>query len=566
MSSFAEEGNEELIRLLNAIGKIKQDSFTYGKSKHQRRKLYLGLEKDRDNNTKNLVKRFIRNLLRKRNMRAAKEFLSHYRGITEVTTEVTTVEDQQVLEKNGINVDLDSKQQGKLTEKINKSYARVIEDAEELLNSEQVDSDPTQSFKAVKTKYAEKLLNSEQDLNNKDLLRAFLEISEATTKQAAVEPIGPKKPPPSLSKMFTDIGNGSLIQSYLDVAQKIFDVATLPLDPSKSSNDTVKKLFTTWASSIIQSVKALITYMLEISKKMNMAFLATASLNFESGFEQVWELVSDSIMLLAAAGWIWLNLEALHCLLVLTYMLTGLDFSGYIRVVINEFTMICYSLVVDAVLLPLRTAHHIFKGGSDPETYSEAANRNGRLWYVVRYVVDTILQYVNTFFKVVKASDPAVDTVLTGLGKVANVLQWLYSQLAFLAEQGVKLAAFVGEQAEVLAKHVAQTVIKNLKNVPQLLTTGVDMVTSKLEFAKNTFKGIAGSWFPKQITGGITGGYDAMAICSILDISVNQLQRMKNQNVVSFVMNNRNMNDIHVFLAVYELNKELMEDKLTLKF
>jgi hypothetical protein len=533
MSSFTEEENEELIRLLNAVGKIKQDSFTYGNSKSQRKKLYMGLTKeDKENNTKNLVNRFIRNLLRKRNMSVAKEILSHYGDITELHPRVTTVEDQKVLEKNGIHVDLDNKQQQKLTREIDKSYEAVVKDAR-------------------------MLLKSEGDLNNKDLLRAFLEISGAK-KPAAVVAVGPKKPPPSLSKMFTDIGNDSLIKSYLDVVQKIFDVAILPFDQSKSSTDTVKELFTAWASSIIQSVKTIILQMLAISKKMNMAFLATASLNFESGFQQVWELVSDSVMLLAAAGWIWLNLEAIYLLLVLTSILTGLDYSAYMRVVINEFTTLCYSLVVDAVLLPLRTAHHIFKGGSEPETYSEAASRNGRLWYVVKYVVNIILRHVNTFFNVVKASDPAVGSVLTGLGKVANVLQWLYSQLAFLADQGVKLAAFVGEQAEELAKHVALTIINNLKNVPQLLTDGVDMVTRKF----GIIKGIAGSFLPKQIT----GVYDAMAICSILGISVNQLQRMKNQNVVSFVMNNRNMSDIHVLLAVCELNKELMEDKLKLKF
>jgi hypothetical protein len=549
---FPEDENEELIRLLNAVGKIKQDSFTYGRSKGQRKKLYMGLTtKDKDNNTKNLINRFIRNLLRKRNMRAAKEFLSHYRGITELRPGVATAEDQQVLENNDIHVDLNGKQQQKLTGEIDKSYEAVTEDAEKLLTGE-IDK----SYEAV-TEDAEKLLMSKQELNNKDLLRALLQIHKAQ-KPAAVEPIGPKKPPRSLSKMFTDIGNDSLIQSYMDVVQKIFDVAILPLYQSKSSTDTVKELFTSWASSIIQSVKTIILQMLAISKKMNMAFLATASLNFESGFQQVWELVSDSVMLLAAAGWIWLNLEALHCLLVLTSILTGLDYTAYMRVVINEFTTLCYSLVVDAVLLPLRTAHHIFKGESEHETYSEAATRNGRLWYVVKYVLEIILRHVNTFFNVVKASDPAVGSALTGLGKAANVLQWLYGQLAFLADQGVKLAAFVGEQAEEIARHVAQTVINNLKNVPQLLTAGVGMVTKKFEI----IKGIAGSFLPKQIT----GVYDAMAICSILGISVNQLQRMKNQNVVSFVMNNRNMSDIHVLLAVCELNKELMEDKLKLKF
>ena len=527
MSSFADEDNEELISLMKALGKIKQDSFTYGNSKSQRKKLYMGLTKeDKENNTKNLINRFIRNLLRKRNMSVAKEILSHYGDITELHPGVTTVEDQKVLEKNGINVDLDNTQQKKLIRKIDKSYETVVNE--------------------VKMK-----IDSEGDLNNKELLRYFLEISEA-------KEFGPKKPPLTLSKVFTDIGKDSLIISYLDVVQKIFDVAILPFDRSKSSTDTVKELFTAWASSIIQSVKTIILQMLVISKKFNMAILGTASFNFERGFEQIWELVSDSVMLLAAAGWILLNLEALHGLLVLTGILTGLDYSAYMRVVINEFTTLCYSLVVDAVLLPLRAADHIFRGGSKSETFSEAANRNGRLWYVVKYVLDTILQHVNTFFNVVKASDPAVGSVLTGLGKVANVLQWLYSQLAFLADQGVQLAAFVAEQAEELAIHVAQTVINNLKNVPQLLTDGVDMVTRKF----GIIKGIAGSFLPKQIT----GVYDAMAICSILGISVNQLQRMKNQNVVSFVMNNRNMSDIHVLLAVCELNKELMEDKLKLKF
>ena len=136
-----------------------------------------------------------------------------------------------------------------------------------------------------------------------------------------------------------------------------------------------------------------------------------------------------------------------------------------------------------------------------------------------------------------------------------------------------------------LANIVVDTVVDNLtiivpkiaqklSETPERIKSGFKTVTEKLGgllSLKNLLSPFSSISSMRKLLG--RGNYNAITVCSILGISMMELKQMKNQDVVSFVMNNDNMNELHTYLVVCELNKELqskrvfrLKNKCLLKF
>jgi len=390
----------------------------------------------------------------------------------------------------------------------------------------------------------------------------------------------PKEKIPTFSKRVSDFLDAKAFEHYFKmietIAELVFGTATRIATGQESQwMDSLKKVGLEWIKTTLTSLKDILFSTLKVAKNLNAAFLSAVTFNFGGAIEYCCQLIADVAILMAAVSWIMINLNMIYVLVAAVEWFTGTTLlASYMSIAIAEIRTFFYSILVDACALPIRSVWYIARGVDEEgnfQTLVIEGKRNARLWWFMRYAIDTVSVHVTTFFDTLKESSKAMRLSVNFFQTLFGALQWVFTQIT-------NMMALAAEQAEWMAQQAAEQTAKglkfmaeNIKKVPKLISDGTEVIGSILTSIRNKLPNLPG-FDPKRIVGP-SNYYDAMAVCSMLGISIVELKGMKNEPVVSYVLKNNSMTRLETFFVLCELSKEveqkevlLLEDKPKLKF
>jgi len=396
--------------------------------------------------------------------------------------------------------------------------------------------------------------------------------------------IGPKLPEKnitSFSKRFSDFLDAKAFEHYFNMIEKIADLvfgtATRVVTGQESNwLDEIKKVGLEWIKTTLTSLKQILFSTLKVAKNLNAAFLSAVTLNWGDAIEYCSQLIADVAILMAAVSWIMINLNMIYVLVAAVEWFTGTTLlASYMSIAIAEIRNFFYSILVDACALPIRSVWYMARGVAEEgnfQTLVIEGKGNARLWWFMRYAIDTVSVHVTTFFDTLKESSKAMRLTINSFQTIFGALQWVFTQITNLMATAAANAEWAAKQAAKQAAQGLKFMAENINKVPKLLSDGKDAIGSVLTDIRNKLPALPG-FTRKMIAPGSSNYYDAMAVCSMLGISIVELKGMKNEPVVSYVLKNNSMTRLETFFVLCELSKEvepkevlLLEDKPKLKF
>jgi hypothetical protein len=392
--------------------------------------------------------------------------------------------------------------------------------------------------------------------------------------------IGPELPTekiPSLSQRFSDFLDAKAFEHYFAMIEKIADLvfgtATRVATGQNSKwLGVLKQVALQWIKTTLISIKQVLFNTLKVAKKLNGAFLSAVTLNWGGSVDYCCQLIADVAVLMASVSWIMINLNMIYVLVAAVEWFTETTLlTSYMSIAIAEIRNFFYSILVDASALPIRSVWYVARGVTQKGNFQTLVingEGNARLWWFMRYAIDTVSVHVTTFFETLKASSEGMRLTISGFQSIFGVLQWVFTQITNLMASAAANAEWAAKQATVVAAQAAAAAARQLKNVPKMLDVGYKGVKELLAGIQAILPALGGG-NPKLIA----QYYDAMAVCSMLGISVVELKEMKNEPVVSYVLKNNSMTRLETFFVLCQLSKEvepkevlLLEDKPKLKF
>lgn len=452
------------------------------------------------------------------------------------------------------------------------------------------DDDVEKHEKKIQKTLDNAINNPAAKLSSDDKMNAIFNMVQDMNKKLKklekepVEPIiGPQPPGKTWSKRFSDFIETDEFKIYFKVIEELSKLIFGNLTAAATGQETswlpsLKKLGAAWAESILKSLWQILKKTLSVAYKLNMAGFSAIPFiggGIGNSLKFIGEAIADAIILGTSIFWIMINLEIFFGIAALVSSLTGTTiFVSYMRSLIDNLSEMLYSLLCDAVLLPIRSICYMWSGG-EPGSFKDLVinnEKNTRLWFFMQRLIDYLRGHAATFFNTLKKSSKELRLLLngiqTGFGIIKFVIDWILGMMALAAENAKYAAAaaaeFTAEKLRVIAE--------NLQNVPQLLSDGKEFVGSVLTGIRNKLPALPG-FSNKMIGTSPNGYYDAMAVCSILGVSIVELKGMKNEPVVSYVLKNNSMTRLETFFVLCELSKEveqkevlLLEDKPKLKF
>lgn len=387
----------------------------------------------------------------------------------------------------------------------------------------------------------------------------------------------PKEKIPSFSKRVSDLLDTEAFTHYFNMIEKIADLvfgtATSIVTGQESMwVDAIKNVGKAWVQATLTSLKQVLFKTLKVAKNLNAAFLSAVTLNWGGAIEYCCQLISDVAILMAAVSWIMINLNMIYALVAVVEWFTGTTLlASYMSIAIAEIRNFFYSLLVDACALPIRSVWYIARGVDEEgnfQTLVIEGKGNARLWWFMRYAIDTVSVHVTTFFDTLKESSEAMRLTINSFQTIFGALQWVFTQITNLMATAAANAEWARQQAMEQAAQGLKFMAENINKVPKLLSEGKDVISSLLGKIQAKLPSLGGS-SPKMVA----QYYDTMAVCSMLGISIVELKGMKNEPVVSYVLKNNSMTRLETFFVLCELSKEvepkevlLLEDKTKLKF
>jgi hypothetical protein len=392
--------------------------------------------------------------------------------------------------------------------------------------------------------------------------------------------IGPELPKeniPSLSKRVSDFLDAKAFTHYFDMIEKIADLVfgtVTRIANGQSWTDVLKNVGLQWIKTTLNSLKDILFGMLKVAKNLNAAVLSVVTLNFGGAIDYSCQLIGDVVVLISAVSWIMINLNTIYVLVAAVEWFTGTTLlASYMSIAIAEITNFFYSILVDACALPVRSVWYMARGVAEEGNFQTLVidgEGNARLWWFMRYAIDTVSVHVKTFFDTLKESSQAMRLTINTFQTVFGVLQWLVDKITHLMASAAAHAEWAAKQAAEQAAEGVKYMAENIERVPKLIGSGIKSIGRILTVIKNKLPALAGS-NPKMI--GPSNYYDAMAVCSMLGISIVELKGMKNEPIVSYVLKNNSMTRLETFFVLCELSKEvgqkevlLLGDKPKLKF
>jgi hypothetical protein len=448
---------------------------------------------------------------------------------------------------------------------------------------EDVNLDAANKLKSTINKNT-KVKGGKKDDRIDQLLEMVTKMSEEMSKmknqikdRPIIGPELPKERIPSFSKRVSDFLDAEAFTHYFNMIEKIADLvfgtATRIVTGQESGwVDAIKNVGKAWIQTTLTSLKDVLFRTLKVAKNLNAAFLSAATLNWGGAIEYCCQLIADVAVLMAAVSWIMINLNMIYVLVAAVEWFTGTTIlASYMSIAIAEIRNFFYSILVDACALPIRSVWYMARGVAEEgnfQTLVIEGKGNARLWWFMRYAIDTVSVHVTTFFDTLKESSQAMRLTINSFQTIFGALQWVFTQITNLMATAAANAEWAAKQAAAQAAQGLKFMAENINKVPKLLSDGKDAIGSLLARIQANLPSLPGG-SPKLIA----QYYDAMAVCSMLGVSIVELKGMKNEPVVSYVLKNNSMTRLETFFVLCELSKEveqkevlLLEDKPKLKF
>jgi len=399
-----------------------------------------------------------------------------------------------------------------------------------------------------------------------DLLTQMNQRLAAQEQRNVVPYIGPKQPETSLTSRLERAfsNNKGSIFVYLETVEHISKMAFRI--PQTSANgglgELLQNIAREWTKTTLQAITDVLLRTLNIAKNLNGLFTSGLFLNFSNVYDFMEKLLVDIGVLVIAGLWITVNVNIAWILVKAADVLFSTDFASPFGIIVDEWINFMWSIFMDAFLLPMRILYYMFTGESDIADDATAwdilfnkNDKDARLWYVVKHFMDSISSYAAVFLDRLKTKGAGFRFGINSVQSIWQVLHYLFRQIKELMDMGIESAEFVVENMPKFAKIVAQQVIRNLRQVPNIIASGYEAVRNSVFTPLMRLAGGVG----QHTLAAPNGVYDALAVCELLNVSMAELQCMKNKQVVHYALNNRGMTSVETFFVAYELNKELIK-------
>lgn len=409
-------------------------------------------------------------------------------------------------------------------------------------------------------KTLDKAIKKESKSEMQQLMAMVADMSEQMKqmreeiKGKRINPVVGPETRPSLSKRFSELLEANSFEAYFDLIEKIADLVfgtatRVATDQNAGFVRALKSVGASWFEVTLKAMKDILIKTLTIAKKLNVAALSAVTFNLGGSIEYMSQLVSDAIMLMSAVSWILVNLNILYGLVALVGWVSGSALTPYMGIAIDEFRRFVYSILIDATLLPVRSLWYVLRGVSEKGDFNTLVLKgkgNARLWWFMRYIIDTLSVHVTTFFEEMKASSEALRMSIGLVQNIFGAFQFVFTWITNMMVKAAANAEFVAKQAAKFAAQAAQKAAENLHKVPKLLEAGLNGVKGLLGTVYGKLSGL--SAVPM-----IGSTYDAALVCSALNLSMTELEKRKHHPMVRYALENRAMTKMEAFLVVCEL-------------
>jgi hypothetical protein len=494
-----------------------------------------------------------------------------------------------------------------LKEEIDKLLPKV----EDEMKKNQRRSEPVKLEKQMKEVYEKKEKTIIENPDIKDVYELLLKVNEridtiedkmnSDMKEGKIQPLvttnklskdNSKKWSEQLQNAVNEFKSRGILYAYVDFFESMIDVGYGLKKGDVGMLKLSKKLFHQWMKTTIASLRAGLEALLSASYKVAGVMWPG---NWGSLPEAIIGIAADLTQLGIAVAWFWINLQTITAIAAIADILLGTKYATFMATIVQELFTFLFSMIADSLLLPIRTVIYIITKGSWDDLSTEDAKigftdamggqKHARLWYFMRYFLDTIGGTIGDFLDVLKESSDTLRRIINIGQTVFDIIAWTFNTLAKIVKSGIDITEFVvtnpveaaktgikvaKEGIEVAARHgqkILETGTSFLnKNAPKLIKGAKNVI-------QDTFKRILNIGGQQNLKIGPNQYYDALFVCACLNVTMADLKQMQNKDMVNFVFNTPSMTLGEVAAVVHELSREdkprellLLEDKPKLKF
>ena len=553
------EEDEDVRRMYEVAEKLKADPFQSSYLKKENRINLYDFDKDP-------VKANLQALLRKAALQVNKEMENVLPGLNRSSTkrEVYSKEDVNILTNMGYTVDVAVEILNKLTnvdrkkfhqEKLIKACDRKIQDTnpilKELLKDFKQNKEEDKEFKKEFKEFTEEFKQSkeEQKRFNKKLIQRLISNENKLTS-------GKKQSPAELSfceklKLMMD----TEFEIYFQVFQDLMDVTINALKNGEAKDSSLKKRLKNFSQSyfiaLVTTLKQLLIFSVKTARNI-VTFAADVFLRWKpvEGFTNAFfRFLVDVISCIGAVTFLYVNILIISFIASILTFVTNyfglMSISEYVKTWQDEITNFLGDLASDLFMLPLRSFWYIFIN----RNVFEEEEQNEYLTYLVKPILNLFINVFQPIQKVLMQKQP-IKGIMESVQSIGDVLAWVWSEVKNQYASYLEFQERMRKYAEEKAAEVLNYGLKAIGNGRKVLAKA----------GKKAY-GMLNNWFksnpnPRAINYQPNALYDAMAVCSLLQISMMALKQHKNKEVVSYALNN-NMSKLETFFVVCELAKDM---------
>lgn len=550
---------EDVKLMYKVAEKIEADPFQSSYLKKENRKNLYDFDEDP-------VKANLQALLRKAALQINKEMENVLPGLNRSLTkrEVYSKEDVNILTNMGYKVEVAVEILNELTnvnrkkfhqEKLIKACDRKIQDTnpilKELLKEFKQNKEEDKEFKKEFKEFTEEFKQSkeEQKRFNEKLIQRLISNENKLTS-------GKKQSPPALSfceklKLMMD----TEFEIYFQVFQDLMDVTINALKNGEAKDSSVKKRLKNFSQSyfiaLVTTLKQLLIFSVKTARNI-VTFAADVFLRWKpvEGFTNAFfRLLVDVFSCIGAVTFLYVNILIISFIASMLTFVTnyfGLtSISEYIKTWQDEITNFLGDLASDLFMLPLRSFWYIFIN----RNVFEEGKQNEYLTYLVKPILNLFINVFQPIKKQLMQKQP-IKGIMESVQSIGDVLAWVWSQVKIQYASYLEFQERMRKYAEEKAAEVLNYGLQAISGGRKVLAIAGEKAYGMLN---NMFKSNSN---PRAIDYQVNALYDAMAVCSLLQISMMALKQHKNKEVVSYALNN-NMSKLETFFVVCELAKDM---------
>ena len=342
---------------------------------------------------------------------------------------------------------------------------------------------------------------------------------------------------------------------YFQVFQDLMDVTINALKNGEAKDSSLKKRLKNFSQSyfiaLVTTLKQLLIFSVKTARNI-VTFAADVFLRWKpvEGFTNAFfRLLVDVFSCIGAVTFLYVNILIISFIASMLTFVTnyfGLtSISEYIKTWQDEITNFLGDLASDLFMLPLRSFWYIFIN----RNVFEKEEQNEYLTYLVKPILNLFINVFQPIQKVLMQKQP-IKGIMESVQSIGDVLAWVWSQVkiqyASYLEFQERMRKYAEEKAAEVLNYGWKAISGGRKNLAIAGEKAYGMLNNMFKINSN----------PRAIDYQVNALYDAMAVCSLLQISMMALKQHKNKEVASYALNN-NMSKLETFFVVCELAKDM---------